>query len=191
MIRVAARELVTVVERVLIRAGYSPGLAVAGAEFLTAGEVERPVYARVLDELLPELEGVSAPGPPLIQTRGGTTDVDARGALALVVGPTVVDLLELGAASSEAVLVVVSGAVGGALLGPVTPAARERGLVVTVETEDDGATCTLTGRCVPGPSAPGLASHVELPRSVWESLVDRANRVLAPATAESRLDAGY
>jgi hypothetical protein len=190
MIRVAARELVTVVERVLVRAGYQHGLALAAAELLTLGEAARPGHAQLLSELLPRLDGLAAAEPPVIRTSLGATEVDARGALGLVIGPTLVDLLELHAASSDS-MVVVSGAVGGPLLGAVAPAARERGLVVTVETEDDGATCTVTGRCAPAASASQLASYIELALPVWQALVEQANLVLAPATAESRLDAGY
>ena len=191
MISLAARELATVVERALVRLGYPPGLAVAGADFLVAGELERPVYAELLADLLPVVDGLAGMEPPHIRTGRRETAVDGQGAIALVIGPTVVDLLELADASSAAPVVVASNAVGGPLLAAVAPAARERGLVVTVDPEFDGATCSVTGRCAPVPSASRLASYVELPRPVWNALLERANGVLAPATAESRLDAGY
>jgi LDH2 family malate/lactate/ureidoglycolate dehydrogenase len=187
---VAPRELMTVIERVFLRWGYAPGTALTAAEYLTAGEIasgglllelaaNRSVLAELREAPLPEVR--SGPEARLLGHNG----------LSLLVAPHAVDLLEAAWSSGGAAECRIEDTRLPAMLHSVPPSARERGLVVVVDTDEGAAVCRVTGGCEPEPPLAAVTRAITVPEVAWAQLVDDANLILAPATAESRRDAGY
>ncbi|MDX6591340.1 MAG: hypothetical protein QOJ13_536 [Gaiellales bacterium] len=178
---VAPREVIATVERVLFRRGFQPGAARPAAELVLAS-LDEGVDA--LGLLWAELEELELGPPAGVSARDdGTIEVDAAGASALHVAPSVLDLL------ADADTIVIRGATSGSLFGLLTGGGRERGMAVDVSTGPEETLVRLTGRCEP--STPMLRASLAVDQSVWSHLNRYANHVLAPASTESRADAGY
>jgi hypothetical protein len=180
-VHVAPREVIATVERALFRRGFQPGAARPAAELVLAALDEGVDALGLLWAELNELElavpaGMSAHGD-------GTIEVHAAGASALTVGPAVLDLL------GDAETIVVRDASSASLFALLSGGAKARGTMIDVSIGPTESQVRPTGRCEP--STPLLRASLVVNADVWTDLNRYANHVLAPASTESRADAGY
>jgi hypothetical protein len=184
---VTPREVTTVVERVLSRCGFEPGVALTAAEYLAAGELSAGGYVARLASVLPALQGV----PPVaaVELRGGeVTEIDGHDAFSLIAAASVLDVLESARAGGRCTVRHVRFP---EFLGTLVPIARERGLDVELAFGKGSCDCRVCGERRPERSVVAFGAGVNVPDEEWASLTRHANGVLAPASEESRRDAGY
>jgi len=180
-VNVAPREILDTVERVLYRRGFAPGAARPAAELVLAG-LDEGTDALAL--LWLELPGLDPEQPADVRLQAATeADLDARGACALLMAPAVLDLLH------HCEGVAIRGATSESLFAVLAGGARERGWEGDVGADGQAVRVTRGRRCVP--SAPRLRASLPIDGAVWSALNRYASDVLAPASAESRADAGY
>lgn len=179
--RVAPREVVDTVERALYRRGFAPGAARPAADVVLAALDDGFDALGLLCNELDRLDPRSRAG---VATRTGESiTVEANGACALHLAPSLLDLLEVSSA------VVVHGAGSASLLDIVPAAARARGITVELSTDSGEARLTRTGSC--DPSSPRLRASLAVNGDAWSELIRYGSQVLAPASERSRTDAGY
>lgn len=188
--KLAPRELTLVVDRVLLRSGYPPGVSLTAAQYLTAGELARGGYAATLVELLPELPDLVAANVSSVPS-DVPLRIDAAGAFSLVVAADALDLLDSAWSVGGIADCTVDHARFPDFVATIVPVARERGIVVEVRTSEESAACVVVDTCVPEPALAEVTAVVVVPDDAWASLLAQANEVLATATTESRRDAGY